>query len=143
LDSEPLREVIVAFGHENILATHPTTLMITKDSHVSKTGDCIIAVSADKASADLNSAFKEKLKKENTKLTIVIEIDEIKETVCAFGNSKLILTHPNDIVIRKSDYISDRTIAIRADKSSSNLSKELVKRLKNPKQKIKITLTLD
>lgn len=142
MDSKPLKEVIVAFGHENILATHPTTLMITKDSHVSKTGDCIIAVLADKASADLNSAFKKKLKTENAKLTIVIEADEIKDTVYASGSSKLIFTHPADIVIRKSDYISDRTIAVQADKSSSNLSKELVKRLKNPKQKIKITLTL-
>ncbi len=37
--------------------------MFTKDKHLSKNGDCIVAVAADKAVADLNQEFKEKLKR--------------------------------------------------------------------------------
>jgi uncharacterized protein len=135
-----LQETIVAFGHKNVLATHPSTLMITKDGHLTRTGDCIVAVSSDKAPEDFNSKFKEKLKTENAKLTIIIEAGELKETIHAFGSPKLILSHPVDIVIRKSDYISDRTVAIHADKSSSDLPIGLVKKLKDPKQEIIITL---
>ncbi len=140
--SQELREVIVAFGHENIHAIHPSTLMFTKEKHLSKTGDCIIAVAADKSAGELSQAFKYKLNEPNAKLTIIIEADGIFEKINAYGSPKLILTHPTDIVIRKSDYISDRTLAVHADKSSNDLSRELLEKLKNPKQKITITLII-
>jgi hypothetical protein len=117
--------------------------MFTKEKHLSETGDCIIAVAADKAVADLGDEFKEKLKKPNAKLTVIIDADGFIQQVNASGSPKLILTHPTDIVIRKSDYVSDRTLAIRADKSSNDLPREFVEKLKNPRQKIKITLIVD
>ena len=130
----------MAFGHENLQAIHPTTLMFTRETHLSNSGDCIVAVAADKAVADLTQTFKDNLRKPNAKLTIIIEAGGLTEQINASGSSKLILTHPTDIVIRKSGYISDRTLAVEADKSSNDLSRELVKKLKNPKQKINITL---
>ena len=141
--SKQTRENIVAFGHENIQAIHPTTLMFTKEKHLSDSGDCIVAVGADKALADLTQTFKDNLKKPNSKLTIIIDGGDLTEQINASGSTKLILTHPTDIVIRKSSYISDRTLAIEADKSSNNLSRELIKKLKNPKQKIHITLIVE
>jgi uncharacterized protein len=140
--SKQAREKIVAFGHENIRAIHPTTLMFTKEKHLSDTGDCIVAVGADKALADLTQTFKDDLKKSNGKLTIIIDVGDLAEQINASGSPKLILTHPTDIVIRKSSYISDRTLVIGADKSANDLSRELIKRLKNPKQKINITLII-
>ena len=62
MNPKDLKENIVAFGHENIQALHPTTLMLTKEKNLSKNGDCIIAVRADKAAPDLNEKFIEKLK---------------------------------------------------------------------------------
>ena len=117
--------------------------MFTKDIHVSKNGDCIVAVAADKSVADLSAEFKEKLRKPNAKLTITIEADDFKEEIKAFGSPKLCLCHPTDIVIRKSDYICNRTLAICADKSSNDLPRGLVEKLKDPKQKVKITLNVE
>ena len=133
----------MALGHENIQAIHPSTLMFTKEKHLSKTGDCIVGIATDKAVADLSQTFKETLRKPNAKLTIIIEAGGLTEKINASGSPKLILTHPTDIVIRKSDYISDRTLAIHADKSSNELPRELVEKLKNPKQKVNITLILN
>lgn len=132
--------IILAFGHENVQAIHPSTLMFTKEKHLSSAGDCIVAVSADKALADLTQTFKEKLRKPNSKLTIIIEADGSIAEITAFGSPKLILTHATDMVIRKSDYISDRTLAIQADKSSNDLPRALIEKLKNPKQKIRVSL---
>ena len=134
------REAIVGYGHENIQATHKTTLEFTKDMHLSKKGDCIVAVAADKALTDLSAEFKENLRRPHAKLTILIEADGIIEQVNAHGSPQLILSHPTDIVIRKSDYICNRTLAIHADKAAQDLSKTLLEKLKNPKQKVKITL---
>jgi hypothetical protein len=133
-------EVVFGYGHENIRATHRTTLEFTKDKHLSRKGDCIIAVAADKALADLSPRFKANLRKPNAKLTIIIEADGIAEQVQAHGAQQLILSHPTDAVIRKSDYVCARTLAVRADKTANDLSRELVEKLKNPKQKVKITL---
>jgi hypothetical protein len=143
VNAKSQKEVIVAFGHQNMLAIHPTTLMITKDTDLSKQGDCIVAVGADKAVVDLSPEFKDGLRNPRAKLTILIEVDGTVEQIHAEGSPKLTLTHTADIVVRKSDFTSDRTLAIHADKASNDLPRELIKKLANPKQKIKITLILN
>jgi len=143
LSPKQTREIIRALGHENIQAIHPSTLMFTRDMHLSETGDCIIAVAADKAVADLSLEFKNKLKNPNAKLTILIEADGLKEQIKASGSPKLILSHPTDMVVRKSGYICNRTLAINADKASSDLPREFVQKLKDPKQEVKITLIVE
>jgi hypothetical protein len=140
LSAKETRENIVALGHENIQAIHLSTLMFTKEKHLSKTGDCVVGVASDKAVENLSQTFKDALRKPNAKLTIIIEAGGITEEINAFGSPKLILTHLTDMVIRKSDYICNRTLAIRADKSAIDLSRELVEKLNNPKQKVNITL---
>jgi hypothetical protein len=117
--------------------------MFTKDIHVSKKGDCIVAMAADKSVEDLSAQFKEELRKPNAKVTIIIEAGDFIEEIKAFGSPKLCLCHPTDIVIRKSEYICSRTLAICADKSSIDLPRELVEKLQDPKQKVLITLRVE
>jgi hypothetical protein len=138
-----IEEVIQAWGHKNVRAMHKTTFEITKERNLSKRGDCIIAVSANKALTDLTPQFKENLRRENAKITLCIQAGEISEGVNAFGNPKLILTHPTGIVVRKSDYVCSRTLAIRADKAAYDLSRKLVEKLRNPKQEVKITMKVN
>jgi uncharacterized protein len=135
-----IQEVVLARGHKNVLATHKTTLEITKEHDLSKRGTCIVAVSADKALSDLSQKFKETLRNENAKLTIQISVGDITETISACGKPQLILTHRTDMVVRKSNYICDRTLAVQADKAACDLPRGFVEKLKNPKQKVKITL---
>jgi hypothetical protein len=137
-----IKEVILAYGHKNIQAIHTSTLEITKENTLTKRGDCIIAISADKAMADLSAEFKMNLCRENARITLLIETGEVADIVNAFGSQKLILAHPMDMVVRKSGYICSRTLAIRADKTAIDLSRKLVEKLKNPQQKVKITLTV-
>ena len=138
-----LKEVILAHGHENISATHETTIEFTKETRLSESGDCIVAVSANKALGDLSPAFKKNLLKDHADITISVEAGGVTETLRAHGSSRLILTHPTDIVVRKSSYVCNRTLAIRADKSASELSRDLVKQLKNNKQNVIITMTME
>lgn len=137
-----ITEIILVYGHENIQATHKSTLEITKEPQLSKKGDCIIGVSADKGIADLSLEFKESLRKKNAKMTMLIEAGETAEIVNAFGSPRLILAHPTDMVVRKSSHICSRTLAIQADKAACDLSRKLVEKLRKPKQKVKITLTV-
>ena len=134
-------EVVFGFGHENIQATHKSTLEFTKDVHLSRKGDCIIAVAADKALADLSPEFKAALRKPNAKLLIQIEAGGASAQIHACGAEQLSLAHSTDAVVRKSDHVCSRTLAVRADKAAVDLPRGLVEKLKDPEQKVKITLT--
>ena len=134
--------IIFARGHENIQATHETTFEITKEQALTKRGDCIIAIGATKGAADLPLSFKEVTRSEGAQMTITIEAGEVKEVVRARGSPRLLFTHPTDLVVRKSNYVCGRTLAIRADKAASDLSRKLIQKLKDSSQKIRITLTV-
>jgi len=139
--SKPVKEEINAFGHKNIAASHTTTFEITKAAELEKEGDCIIAVKADKACADLNKELRNALK-EAKRVEITIEAEGVSDVVMAYGSPALRMRHVEDIVVRKSDYIDDRTLAILADKSANELKQELVEKLRNPNTKVKITLEI-
>jgi hypothetical protein len=136
-------EVIIAHGHENIRSTNKTTFEVTKETHLTKRGDCIIAVDATKGAVDLSQQFKDFVRSDNAQIIIELEVDGEKETVKACGSSGLTLTHPTDLVIRKSNFVCNRTLAIKADKAACNFSRRLVEKFQNPNQKVKITLTAE
>ena len=128
-----LTEKINASGHENVLAKHKTTLEITKDSHLTPQGDCIIAVSADRGPAEFGKEFLEALKCENAKLEIVMSCDGVEEKVVARGDPSLTFTNKHEMVVRKSEFICGRTLAIKADKSANELSRAFTKKLAESK----------
>jgi hypothetical protein len=134
------KEQLIAFGHENIKSTNKTTFEITKEEHLTPRGDCIIAVSANKGAVDLNSEFKKIAWKSDAHIEIRIAVNGEVETVKAQGHSALTFSHPTDLVVRKSDYVCSRTLAIRADKAACDLSRKLIEKLRNPNQKAEITL---
>ncbi|MBU4202226.1 MAG: DUF371 domain-containing protein [Candidatus Altiarchaeota archaeon] len=70
------------------------------------------------------------MKDDDAVLEITIECGGISEILKAKGHHNLTLTHPTDMVVRKSDFICDRTLAIGADKASIDLDRELVEKLK-------------
>ena len=135
-------EVFFAYGHVNVQATHKSTLEFTKEAHLSRTGDCIIAVTSTKALASLSDEFKAALRKPDAKITITIEANGVTERINAKGSPHLTLTHASDMVIRKSSHVDSRTLAVGADKAARDLSRMLVVKLQNPRQKAKITLTV-
>ena len=141
--SKKIVEVIHAFGHPNIRSSHPTTIMFTKERQVTRRGDCVVAVAADKSVADLSTEFKNALRQPYAKLTIHLEVGGLQGQINAYGSPELVLNHPNDLVIRKSEFISDRTLAVKADKSSADLSKAVIEKLKNPEQRVTLTLTME
>ncbi|MCK4287422.1 MAG: DUF371 domain-containing protein, partial [Candidatus Lokiarchaeota archaeon] len=60
-----------------------------------------------------------------------------------FGNKELKLQDKSDMVFRKSDFICDRTVLINCSKSSNELSRELIDKLKNPERKLSLTFEVN
>jgi len=136
-------DIIYAYGHEKILATHKSTFEITRDRSITKRGDCIVAVASSKGLRDLKDDLKLLLRNDKSKITVIIEANGLKETISGRGNKSLTLDDPNDLVCRKSDFICDRTLMIKADKSASDFDKPFIELICNPKIKIKIELVAE
>ncbi len=122
-------ETFTARGHRNIKATHRTTLEITKEADLTPRGDCIIAVGSEKGAADLSRELAEALRR-GAEATLVIEAGGVTEAVHGHGDKRITLTHPTDIVVRKSLYVDSRTLMVEADKSASDLDRRLVEVLR-------------
>lgn len=123
------KETIRAKGNRNVTARHRTTLEFTKEKHLTLRGDCIIAVSADKGMQEFSEEFKNALRN-NSRLEITIKCSGLTEKVMARGHPGLRLKHPTDIVVRKSNFICDRTLAIKSNKSAFDLNRNFVEKLK-------------
>ncbi len=121
---------IRARGHLHVRATHYNTLEVTKDTHLTPKGDCIIAVAADKAMHEIPQAFKDALRKSEAALSLRITCNGREDCVTAHGHPDLPLTHATDLVVRKSGFICPRTLAVGADKAAKDLDGDLVEELK-------------
>ncbi len=120
-------------GHKNILSLHQKTLEITKDDELTSNGDCIVGVSANISCVDLPEKMKKKIRNPKTKITFSIRAGNKKFTIQGNGSKKLSLKHTKDIVLRKSAFTCSRTIAINCDNASSDIPRDFVKILQNPK----------
>lgn len=135
-------ETISAYGHENILCTHSTTIEITKEKSLTKKGNCIIGINASKGCFDLNHHVKKKIKDGN-KIKITLKIENLQDSFFGFGNKELGLLDKNDMVFRKSDFICDRTVLINCTKSSKEIKRELIEKLKDPGKKLSIIFEIN
>lgn len=119
-------------GHHNLLGTHAKTLELTCDDHLTKDGDCIIGVSAEYALALVEHVLTWKRAK------ITVSCEGYSDSLEFDVNPHFCSEH--EIVIRKSGFISDRTLGINATKASVDLCRDMIQRLKNPKSILKVTI---
>ena len=128
-------------GHKNVSSLHKSTFEITKDQEIGPTADCIIGVAMDNSMNDFTNEFKSKIANINTKVTVILDTENGYDEIVGFGHENLTLTHPTDIVCRKSDYTCSRTLMINANKAARDLDLNLIEDLKNEKE-MEVTIIL-
>ena len=138
-----LVEGLFAQGHPNVLGTHRMTFEITKDHDLSKRGDCVIGVKANKGPTDFSFEFKEASRRQGARIVVRLEASGIVEMIHGLGSHNLSFAHPNEMVGRKSSFTSDRTIMIRADKAACDLDRRLVETLRSPETKLTVQILVE
>ena len=136
------------YGHENITAKHKTTLEFTKDKDVSLRGDCIIGVKANFSLPLLKKFIKNKINQynklinkktiETIPIKIIIKINNIEEEINGYLNPDF--NDSNEMVVRKTDFISERTFATGANKAAFEINRNLVGFLKGKNNKIRVII---
>jgi len=131
MELEAVYEVVKFKGHPNIRARHPTTLEITKDRDLTPRGDCIIGVSADKGLKDFSREFKSLARRKNSLISLLIVTELGTECITGRGSEALTFQDPSKIIVRKSAYTSPSTVMIKANKSASDLRRDLIEYLRS------------
>ena len=139
----PVFEMFRARGHPNVSSSHRTTVMVTKEADLTPQGDCVMAVWAEKGLRDLDPRLKDAMRRSDAKIRLVIEVGGLEFEVMGEGDPGLTLSHPTDIVARKSRYICDRTLMIRADKAACDADKDLVDLLKDKNRGVNVIISVD
>ena len=114
------------------IVLHRNTLEITCDKHLTPSGDCIVGIGAQCGCLRLPDLLKTALRRSDSNVRIVIRVGDDTFTVNAHGSPDLILEHASDMVIRKSDFICPRTLAIGSDLASDSLPRSMVSALQDP-----------
>ena len=136
-------EELFAQGHPNVLAEHPTTFEITKESNLSRRGDCVIGVNASIGPRDLSNEFRNLCRHSESRILVELEAKGIAESIGGRGAPKLTLKHPSDMVGRKSSFVSDRTIMIGADRAARDLDRDLIKALTYSETMLRVRITVE
>lgn len=125
-----LRIQFKAFGHENVIGEHKTTVELTSERHLTKQGTCIMGVRADITLNQLDSKIKKLALSSNTKIVLRMSVDGLTEEVTGTGSPGLTYTDPISMVTRTSTFVCGRTLMVSADKAASDLNRDFVDRLK-------------
>ncbi len=131
---------LTAHGHVNLRGTHKTTLEITKSPNVTPRGDCIVAVRADKSLCDLNKSLKTIIAQPSSNVTMTLEVNGVRDEVRGYGDPRLTLSSVEDMVCRKSSFVSERTLMVKADKAAVDLDRRIIQALKDPKETVRVTI---
>ncbi len=138
-----LTETFLARGHRNILALHETTVMTTREAHLSRRGDCVAAVSAEKGLSDLSPEIKEAARRPEALITLTLSADgEIFEAK-GMGHPSLTYADQNDMVARKSGYVCDRTLMVHSDRAACDMPRRIVDKLRDPNTILHVTVTVE
>lgn len=125
-----LLDVVSFVGHSNIRATNKSTIEVTTEDFLTPRGDCIIGILAEKGCSQLSEEAKSWLQKDSANVLIKIIVNNLEFVFTASGSSRLTHKNKTSMVIRKSDFVSDRTLVIRANAAASDIPREMIAYLK-------------
>ena len=113
----------LCYGHENILATHKATIEFTKDSGLSLNGNCIVGIRC-----DFDPAKLRKISKNEKSVFVEIAEKNSRDHFSFLPNEDFSDNH--EIVIRKSNFLSNRTIGTGSEKAAIDIDRKIISKLK-------------
>ncbi|MDO8480245.1 MAG: DUF371 domain-containing protein [Nanoarchaeota archaeon] len=124
-------------GHRNVRSTHPTTLEFTKDKELTETGDCILGVSADFEYFKLREML---IAGKGRKFVFTLKVNDAACQMQCVPNPEF--GDPHEIVLRKGDYLSARTLGTFCTKTARDIPREISNVMKDPLATMTVTITL-
>ena len=123
-------EHVIAKGHANIKATHPSTFEVTKENWLTSRGNCIIGISASKSPKQFSEEFKNIAKRKDAIILAILLSNGAFDYIIGKGSEKLTFKDATRMIFRKSSYVSDNTVMSKANKAARDISRQLISKLR-------------
>jgi len=138
-----VQDEVTFYGHPNVRSLHPKSIEITTDGYLTPRGDCIIGIRANKGCANLSESIRRGLKSASAIVKIEIMTGNESLVIKGRGDERLSMLNPQDIVLRRTNFVCPRTMSILCDKASSDVPREIVRLLQHQEQKGILRITLE
>ena len=138
-----VQDEVTFYGHPNVRSLHPKSIEITTDGYLTPRGDCIIGIRANKGCANLSESIRRGLKSASAIVKIEIMTGNESLAIKGRGDERLSMLNPQDIVLRRTNFVCPRTMSILCDKASSDVPREIVRLLQHQEQKGILRITLE
>ena len=125
-----------AFGHPRILSTHPTTIEITRSQNLTIRGDCVIGVKSSHGLVDFPDEIKRLLGNNSGRGRLEMRVRDQVVSIEGRGAKGLRFVDLNEIVVRRSGFVSERTLMVYSDKAALDIPRQMIKLLVEPGEKI-------
>lgn len=120
---------VTARGHENVSGVHGSTFEVTSDDFLTPAGDCILGIEADRVPAEFDEAFVDACRQSEATITLTLEAGGHEDTIEASGHPDLTFESDRSMVVRTSEYVDDRTVAVDASAAAADVDRDLVSAL--------------
>ncbi|MGM0591693.1 MAG: DUF371 domain-containing protein [Halobacteriota archaeon] len=124
-----MEEVVRARGHEHVSARHTSTFEVTTDDWLTPAGDCILGVEADRSPADFDPEFVDACRNADASIAVTLKAAGRTQTVTGRGHPDLEFESERSLVVRTSDYVDERTVAVGADAAATGIDRHIVSAL--------------
>lgn len=118
-----------ARGHEHVRATHASTAEVTTEHFLTPAGDCILAIDAPIAPADLPAGLARALGEASSTVALGLAVEELADAIVGRGDPRVTLESERSLVARTSEYVDERTVLVGADRAAADVDRRLVDRL--------------
>lgn len=100
-----------------------------------------MAVGSEKGLSDLSVELKTALAQTGARGLLIISAGRFNFEVRGYGHPGLKFSHTAEIVVRKTGFISDRTLMVNADRSASDVPREMVRLLQDPGCRVTVEIS--
>lgn len=122
-----MRCELVASGHANVRAAHPSTLELTTETWLTPAGDCIVGVACTHSCAALPRELLSMAQSTATQISLELAVPSLPSVdITGHGHPELRWADPTSMVVRTSGYTDDRTLMIEASHAAADLPRTLV-----------------
>jgi uncharacterized protein len=100
-----------------------------------------VAVNSSGAVRNLQEDLKRVLSSSSGRGRLALRVGPFEFLVEGKGDPRLTFSHDTDLVVRKSGFISERTLMILADKSSIDIPRHMVRLLQDPANRVTVEVS--
>ncbi len=100
-----------------------------------------MAVNSSGAVQSLSEDLKRVLSSSSGKGRLALRVGPLEFVVVGRGDPRLTFSHETDLVVRKSAFVSDRTLMIYADKSSKDIPRDMVRLLQDANNRVTVEIS--